>query len=60
MSSQPAVGSQVNGVLRIALERVMNFGENPIGMRVLPLTEFTAVRRFPHFQAVSDQVHNSL
>jgi hypothetical protein len=43
------------------LERVMNFGENPIGMRILRLTEFTAVRRFfPHFQAVSDQVHNSL
>jgi hypothetical protein len=42
------------------LERVMNFGENPIGMRILRLTEFTAVRRFPHSQAVSDQVHNSL
>jgi hypothetical protein len=24
----------------------MNFGENPIGMRILRLTEFTAVRRF--------------
>jgi quercetin dioxygenase-like cupin family protein len=45
---------------RSTLERVMNFGENPIGMRILQLTEFTAVRRFPHFQAVSDQVHNSL
>jgi hypothetical protein len=38
----------------------MNFGENPIGMRILWLTEFTAVRRFSHFQAVSVQVHNSL
>jgi transposase len=36
------------------LERVMNLSENPIGMRILQLARFTVVRRFPHFQGVSD------
>jgi len=44
----------------VILERVMNSGENPIVMRIIRLARFTAVRRFPHLQGVSDRVHNSL
>ena len=31
------------------LERVMNLGENRIGMRILRLARSPAVARFPHF-----------
>ncbi len=44
----------------VVLERVMNLGENRIGMRVIWLTRFPAVARFPHSQAISHRVHNSL
>jgi hypothetical protein len=42
------------------LERVMNLGENRIGMRIHRLAWCPAVPRFPHSQAIPDRVHNSL
>ena len=42
------------------LERVMNLGENRIGMRIRRLAWSPAVPRFPHSQAIPDRVHNSL
>jgi hypothetical protein len=44
----------VSGRVVWVLERVMNLSENSIGMRILQLARFTVVRRFPHFQRVSD------
>jgi uncharacterized protein (DUF305 family) len=42
------------------LERVMNLGENRIGMRIRRLAWSPAVPRFPHSQAIPDRVHNTL
>ena len=41
------------------LERVMNLGQNRIGMSILRLARSPTVPRFPHSQAVTDRVHNS-
>jgi hypothetical protein len=43
------------------LERVMNLGENRIGMRI-PRSAWFLLRdlRFPHSYAVSNRVHNTL
>ena len=35
--------------IRERIERVMNLGENRIGMRILRLARSPAVPRFPHF-----------
>jgi hypothetical protein len=42
------------------LERVMNLGENRIEMRIPRSTWFPRDLCFPHSQAVSNRVHNSL
>ena len=44
----------------ISLERVMNLGENRIGMRIPQSAWFPRNLRFPHSYAVSNRVHNSL
>ena len=56
------VGDQqtIVGVTSFSLERVMNLGEHRIGMQFLQVVRSPAVPRFPHSQAVSDRVHNSL
>ena len=38
----------------------MNLGENRMGMRLLGLTRFPAISRFPHSLAIPHRVHNSL
>ena len=43
-----------------ALERVMNLGENRIGMRIPRSAWFLRDLRFPHSYAVSNRVHNTL
>jgi uncharacterized membrane protein YfcA len=46
--------------LLLALERVMNLGENRIGMRIRRSAWFLRDLRFPHSRAVSNRVHNTL
>ena len=48
------------GVALIHLERVMNLGENRIGMRIPRSAWFLRDLRFPHSYAVSNRVHNTL
>jgi hypothetical protein len=43
-----------------SLERVMNSGENGIGMRGPRSAWFLRDLRFPHSYAVSNRVHNTL
>ena len=44
----------------LLLERVMNLGENRIGMRIPRSAWFLRDLRFPHSYAVSNRVHNTL